>query len=228
MAGAWYTSIGGGANFLCMHPEAQYPHGYSDAPGDVALLYGVEYVDNGILDKSNHEDAACVVCKHNTAKSVYVQWGRSGCSHGHITQYSGLIMASRSAYHKSENICVDLELAAHSTSIAYKADTSGRLYTTEFASDREGVEYQMYIKNRELACAVCAPPEFVAAPKCRNMRGWTDIYGDDCSTSFYSTDCIPEETIAHANKFGVSAKDACCACGGGDRNIKVPPPPSGA
>ena len=227
MAGSWYVSKGGGANFLCMHPDPQYPDGYSDKNGNGARLYGVEYVSNGILDKSNHEDAACVLCEHNTAKSVYVQWGRSKCSHGHITQYSGMIMATRSTHHKSENICVDLELAAHSTSIAYKGD-SGRLYTTEFASDRKGSQYQMYVKNRELSCAVCSPPEYVAAPTCRDKAGWTDMYGDDCSASFYSTDCMPEETVPHANKSGVSAKDACCACGGGDRNIEVPRPPPGA
>ena len=223
MAGAKHTNKGGGVNFICLHPDPQYPAGYSDLNQDKSnRLYGVKYM-NIILKKNIQEDAACVVCQHNTAKSIYVQWGRVECSNGHMTQYSGLIMASKTTLHKTESICVDTERASHGTSVWNRGGAT-RLYTTEFVSKKLALNEQVYTDNREVACAVCSPAELDSAPTCQNMRGWADLYGDNCSTPFYSTGCIPEETVSHANKFGIAAKHACCACGGGQQQEKVAAP----
>ena len=226
MAGEQRAHRGGGINYLCMHPEPQFPANYSDNDQKSNELYGVEYMDTGALDNRHSQDAACVVCQHKTAKSVYVQWGRVSCSNGHVTQYSGLIMASGAKFYKMESICVDLERAVHSTSNS-ALTSSAKLFTTEFVSSEKATDDQVYTDYREVACAVCSPLEFPSAPTCQNARGWTDLYGDDCSTPFYSTGCIPEDTVPHANKLGVSAKDACCACGGGERRENVPSPPPG-
>ena len=210
-----------------MHAHPQYPAGYSDLKQDKNnRLTGVKYMNSDVLKKNKNGDAACVVCQHNTAKSVYVQWGRLKCSNGHTTQYSGLVMASRMADFKTETICVDLDRALHSTSQT-KSGWSANLHTTEFHSKPKAINEKVYTNFREVACAVCAPPELTRTPACEDIAGWTDFYGDDCSMPFYSTGCIPEETVAHANKFGVAAKDACCACGGGERKDKVPAPPPG-
>ena len=218
---------GGGTNILCLHPDPQYPKGYSDLAQPVSALHGVEYIrnDNDILITDNYQDAACAVCQHNTATSVYVQWGRTKCSNGHITQYSGLVMASQYEDQKIENICVDLERVAHRTSNGEK-DEAAKLFTSEFNPNPKAPNEKVYTKGRELACAVCAPMDLPSPPACKNIPGWTDLYGDDCSTSYYSDGCVPEDTVAHANKDGMSAKHACCACGGGKRE-KVPPPPPG-
>ena len=213
---------------LCLHPDPQYPTGYSDSADSRSnILYGVEYSRNGndIVLGSNNQDAACAVCQHNTATTIYVQWGRVKCSKGHITQYSGLLMASQHKEKKTQNICVDLERVAHRTSNPEK-DIAAKLYTSEFIPKSKAPNKKLYTDGREIACAVCAPMDVPGEPTCKNIRGWTDLYGGDCSTFYYSIDCVPEETVARANKFGVSAKDACCACGGGKRE-KVPPPPPG-
>jgi hypothetical protein len=42
VAGAHYTHVGSGANYLCMHPSPEYPPGALDANNDGALLYGTE------------------------------------------------------------------------------------------------------------------------------------------------------------------------------------------
>ena len=228
MARAKFNDKGGGVNFLCMHRDPQYPVGYSDGSQTKSnYLYGVKYSNaDGVLEKNAHGDAACVVCQHHVAGSVYVQWGRVECSNGHITQYSGLVMSSRTMYYKAESICVDLERALHSTSVK-NTNAGTRLCTTEFVSNKQVSNDQGYTDNREVACAVCAPAELPRAPECENIPGWTDLYGDGCSTPFYSTACMPEDTVAHANKAGVAAKDACCACGGGTRKEKAPLPPPG-
>ena len=54
------------------------------------------------------------------------------CSNGHITQYSGFVMASRYNEYKTESICVDLARETHSTSSANKKGTSSKLYTSKF------------------------------------------------------------------------------------------------
>ena len=227
IAGQKNNHRGGGVNFLCMHAHPQYPAGYSDSRQILATpLAGVKYMNSDVLGKNIKGEAACVVCQHNTAKSVYVQWGRVKCSNGHTTQYSGLVMASRMADFKTETICVDLDRALHSTSQT-KSGWSANLHTTEFHSKPKAINEKVYTNFREVACAVCAPPELTRTPACEDIAGWTDFYGDDCSTPFYSTGCIPEETVSHANKFGIAAKDACCACGGGERKDKVPAPPPG-
>ena len=224
---------------LCMHPDPQHPAGFGDKQQkQSSALHGVEYANNlnNMVGASSHKDAACAVCQHNTATSVYVQWGRVKCSNGHITQYSGLVMASQVGdifsfsqdknARRTENICVDLERVTHRTSNPEK-ESGAKLYTTEFFTKAESSpNEQVYPKHREVACAVCAPRDVPSLPECTDIRGWTDLYGDDCSTSYYSDGCVPEDTVAHANKDGMSAKHACCACGGGKRE-KVPPPPPG-
>ena len=116
MAGEQYGHRGGGANYLCMHPDPEIPSGASSADNNGNLLYGTEYENTGALDKNNDKDAACAMCQRPLARQTYVQWGRQTCSNGHLLEYKGLIMADRHNHHKSEHVCVDFERAAHSAS----------------------------------------------------------------------------------------------------------------
>ena len=69
MGAAYYTHTGSGYNFLCMHPEPEWPEGMRDGrnvgPGNNAgaTVYGVEYKDTGSMDKNHLHDAACAVCQ---------------------------------------------------------------------------------------------------------------------------------------------------------------------
>jgi hypothetical protein len=152
----YYTHPGSGANYLCMHPQPEWPSGMNAGNQDGALLYGVEYQNTGAVDKNHDKDAGCAVCEHETAASVYVQWGRKSCTNGHNTLYWGVVMADRYTHKKSLYICVDWERAFHPTSS--NADhNGGLLYTTEMQTNghSSGDEVQ-YGHDRELSCAVCS------------------------------------------------------------------------
>merc|ERR1712025_1225382 len=153
MASDYYTHPGSGANYLCMHPQPQWPTGMSTGNQDGALLYGVEYQNTGAVDKNHDKDAACAVCqqKSATGRIPYVQWGRKTCSGGQKTEYYGVIMASHYGQQKSEFICVDWERAFHKTS-NNGSQNGGLLYTTEM---EQGSAMSTYTHDTELSCAVC-------------------------------------------------------------------------
>merc|ERR1711937_1057471 len=157
IANDYYTHRGSGANYLCMHPQPQWPSGMSTGNQDGALLYGVEYENTGAIDKNHNKDAGCVVCEHKRNTGVpYVQWGRKSCSNGHKTEYHGVVMADHYSHKKSEYICVDWERAAHARS--ENADhNGGLLYTTEMQTNghSSGDEMQ-YGHDREVSCVVCS------------------------------------------------------------------------
>ena len=154
MASSHSGHRGGGSNVLCMHSSPQYPKGYSNGSQQGNLLYGTEYENTGALDKNNNGDAACAVCEHDTASNVYVQWGRTSCSDGHKTEYSGLIMGGYYTQYNAENICVDLEMAVHRVSSTSSND-GFRMYTTEMEGGSS--DETQYPHDREVACAVCSP-----------------------------------------------------------------------
>ena len=53
-----YSHPGGGMDFICMHPEPQFPPGHSDGDHNGNLLYGVEYENTGSVDANHDGDAA--------------------------------------------------------------------------------------------------------------------------------------------------------------------------
>jgi len=159
MASSYANHNGGGYNAMCMHPKAQFPEGYSNGNQQGNLIYGMEYMNTGVLDKNHAGDAACAVCQHKTASTVYVQWGRTSCSNGHNTEYTGLVMANHYTQQKSENICVDLEREVHPGNNGGNTG-GGYLYTSEMEGGSS--DEKLYPSNREVACAVCSPKEHVA------------------------------------------------------------------
>merc|ERR1712019_270702 len=153
MAKDYYTHKGSGANYLCMHPQPQWPSGMNGGNQDGALLYGVEYQNTGAVDKNHDKDAACAVrqVKSATGRIPYVQWGRKTCSNDQKTEYYGLIMATHYTQRKSEFACVDWERAFHAKS--HNGDQNGGLlYTTEL---EQGSAMSTYTHDTELSCAVC-------------------------------------------------------------------------
>ena len=156
MAGAKFDHSGGGANFLCMHPQPQLPPGASSESNGGGRLFGTEYENSGTLDLNQHQDAACAVCQAPASVAVYVQWGRQTCSNGHVTQYAGLVMGSDRNHHKTEHVCVDYSRAVHSTSSSSR-QSAARIYTTEMKGGAANeVQYPVHT---EVGCAVCSVPE---------------------------------------------------------------------
>ena len=140
---------------LCMHPYPQHARRLSSKQDVTNRLFGEEYAASGIkaLDKNTGREAACAVCEYEDTSAVYVQWGRVNCSNGHTTQYSGMIMTSRTANYKTEFICVDHQRAVYATNDS-KSLRGGKLYLTEMLSG--AMDEIKYPKFRELACAVCS------------------------------------------------------------------------
>lgn len=153
MAGGKFDHSGGGANFLCMHPQPQLPVNATNADNNGNRLYGTEYENTGTLDLNQHQDAACAMCQASASVAVYVQWGRQTCSNGHVTQYAGLVMGSNHVHKKTEHVCVDFARAFHAHSSSSR-EAAARLYTTEFEGGASN-EVQ-YPSDREVGCAVCS------------------------------------------------------------------------
>ena len=148
---AHFTHHGSGGNYLCLHPDPEFPEGWHPGSQNGGMMYGAEYENSGTVDKNQNKDPGCVVCEHESAASVYVQWGRKTCSNGHKTEYYGLIMAQKHSEYKSTFICVDWLRAVHSKSKDAN-NGGGHLYTTEFFPTK----YGEYKKGNELSCAVCS------------------------------------------------------------------------
>jgi len=155
MAGEHYTHNGGGYQYLCMHPQPQWPPGYSNGNQNGNLLYGTEYQNQGtsVGNKNHDRDAACAVCQQMSSTAVYVQWGRQSCAHGHTTEYAGLIMASHYSQRKSQHVCVDFAREWHAGN--HNGDHNGALL---YATEMEGgsSDEALYPHNREIGCAVCS------------------------------------------------------------------------
>merc|ERR1712048_460761 len=188
MATDYYTHPGSGANYLCMHPQPQFPPGMSNDNQDGALLYGVEYQNTGAVDKNHNKDAGCILCERMKTASVYVQWGRKTCTDGHKLEYYGVIMADRYTHQASEYICVDWERAAHATSS--NADhNGGLLYTTEMPPNgHSSGDEKQYGHDRELSCAVCSAvnPVYTRWGKRTCPSGVTKLYEGFIASDYYT------------------------------------------
>jgi len=148
-----YTHRGGGANTICMHPNMQIPAGSSSGNQNGHLLYKMEYENTGAIDANHNHEAACAVCELDHWEEVYTQWGRSTtCTNGHLTLYTGFIMAERYTHHKGEFICVDSERAVLPNSDGGNQN-GGLLYTSEM--EEGSADEELYPHNVEVGCSVC-------------------------------------------------------------------------
>eukprot|EP00729_Bicosta_minor_P006823 gene6823-3689_t len=164
-AGSHYDH-GGSVTTICLHPNPQYPTGYSDGNRNGNLIYGVEYQTYNAGGTSKHDtDAACSMCMSDKGGDIYVQWGRSKtCSNEHTTLYSGLAMAERYTHHKSDYVCVDPEHANHASSS--RSDNNGKLwYTVEIKAG--SMDESLYPHDTELGCSVCQSiPRWTPSMEC--------------------------------------------------------------
>ena len=158
MANARYHHTGSGYNYLCMHPQPEWPEGVDKGNHNGALLFGVEYQQTGAVDKNINKDAACVVCQNDSDRMPYVQWGRKACSNDHHLEYYGVIMSGLSSVTGNgltEWVCVDWQRAAHATS-NNEYEKASHLYTVELRTKLSSADEEQYGNNREISCAVCS------------------------------------------------------------------------
>jgi hypothetical protein len=161
MASSHYSHNGGGVNSLCMTEHSFPPPGAYTHSNQGNLLYGMEYENSGTIDKNHDQDAACAVCEYDEQDAqIYTEWGRYGsCStDGHVKVYEGLVMSTAYTEQKGENVCVDMERAAHHGNHYDEGHNhnGGRLYTTEMEGGSSHENW--YPHNLEIGCTVCATP----------------------------------------------------------------------
>jgi hypothetical protein len=156
MMSEFYSHRGGGANTVCVHSQMQTPAGSSSGNQNGHLLYTMEYENTGAIDANHNHEAACAVCELDHWESVYTQWGRSTtCTNGHLTLYTGFVMAERYTHNKGEFVCVDSERAVTLSSSSGNQN-GGLLYSTEMEGGSS--DEDKYPHNVEVGCMVCAPP----------------------------------------------------------------------
>lgn len=173
MAASHGHQHGGGYNTLCLTEHSHAPPGASTSDHNGNRLYGMEYKNTGAIDKNHDQDAACAVCRHDTATYTYTEWGRyvdglgldEGCSEGFAKVYAGLVMSNHYGHYKSESLCVDMERAAHEGS-SDGGNGGGMLYTSEVESGSSHEDW--YPHDIEVGCTVCsngvAPPSKSPTP----------------------------------------------------------------
>lgn len=173
MAASHGHQHGGGYNTLCLTEHSHAPPGASTSDHNGNRLYGMEYKNTGAIDKNHDQDAACTVCRHDTATYTYTEWGRyvdglgldEGCSEGFAKVYAGLVMSNHYGHYKSESLCVDMERSAHEGS-SDGGNGGGMLYTSEVESGSSHEDW--YPHNIEVGCTVCsngvAPPSKSPTP----------------------------------------------------------------
>ena len=155
IAGSHYTQGGQGANYLCMHPNVQWPELVHSGNDDQSILYPTEYEVASSVDPNtvgHDHEAACAMCVRPSSASTYVQWGRTSCSNGHTAEYTGYVMSTTYSQAKSEFICVDSARVPAAGSSSGSQD-GALLYFTEFDAVIGG---SGYVTNKEVACTVCS------------------------------------------------------------------------
>lgn len=72
-----------------------------------------------------------------------------------------------------------------------------------------------------VTCGKCPPIGLPDRSKCQdNPKGWKDLDGRDCEFYAQGENC---QTFFGRDRSGKTAKDVCCACGGGCADIEVFP-----
>lgn len=75
-------------------------------------------------------------------------------------------------------------------------------------------------KKCPVTCGTCPLVPLPDPSLCKDSpKGWTDTDGHDCE--FYAQDDNCETVFGRDPKFGKTAKEACCACGGGCEDVRV-------
>ena len=99
--------------------------------------------------------------------------------------------------------------------------TSDTLHSIRIVYSRVSVGYDFFqSKISEWGSTADSPP--VTYPGCTDKGAWYDSYGDNCLWYATGTNCARYGNL-YANA-GLTAKTACCACGGGNRGPTTPAP----
>ena len=152
--GSWYSSTGGGSNYLCLPRD---PDLFQIGGGTRNYVYGAEYETDGtnhIFAQLHNTEVPCVVC-HTPNTNVVMVPAKSTCHSGWILEYSGFLMANYRDYHRTNYVCMDGEAEALDDS---HGDQGGAAFFFTQAVCGGSLPCGPYIDGYELTCAVCSLP----------------------------------------------------------------------
>ena len=151
VAGEFFNSFGGGANYLCL-PEKD-PEYLSDIyNGDQAYLYGTEYELPIIESVSQDQNVPCAVC-YTPEKTVQVMIpAKTTCPRSWTVEYTGYLMTANSGHRNNkEYICVDKD----SEPVPGSALNVGGALLYHVTATCTGIPCPPYDNKKYIACVVC-------------------------------------------------------------------------
>ena len=155
IAGSWWASSGGGANYLCLPDNPDYSKYNPGVQGD-SPVYGTEYQTQngqtalpGVLD----HNAPCAVC-HTRREVVLMIPAKTQCPQSWRVEYTGYLMTTTvkyRAHYRTMYICVDKD----PEKIPGTASSTDGAVLFHVEATCNGLLCGPYDPEKELTCAVC-------------------------------------------------------------------------
>ena len=153
MANSHYSQ-GGGANYLCLPLDPDFPAGATAGYQSQSYVFGVEYEPqhSPLMDASfKDQDAPCAVCEAVTRSQLLMIPAKLSCPAGWTQEYDGLLMSLHHTQRKAEFICVS---SGMETNAGGQLDLNGGLlYVVEARCG--SLPCSPYIDGYEIGCVVC-------------------------------------------------------------------------
>ena len=151
VAGVYYTSKGGGANYLCLPNDPEYNIKTNPLPKYYSTVYGTEY--QYPLVGTNEHDVPCAVCYATTRTAEVMIPAKTSCPSGWTREYYGYIMSESNlqGVYRNQFICVDKDQVSIPGSAS---NINGNLIYHTRAACR-GIQCPPYSSKEVLTCAVC-------------------------------------------------------------------------
>ncbi|KAK3091476.1 hypothetical protein FSP39_020102, partial [Pinctada imbricata] len=154
--GNFWRSSGGGASYLCMHPEPQFRR--QTIKGLHGKLYGGEYdvggSNFGNSNLKNGDNIPCAVCQSHRGSQELMIPGRITCVQGWTRQYTGYLATEyygRSHASSSGYICMDSRPIAGKG--VHRNDNGALPYPVKATCG--ALPCPKYRKDKSITCVVC-------------------------------------------------------------------------
>ena len=147
-----YTHTGGGANYLCLHKDPQWPDVTTSTFEYGDRIHGVEYkILTGLDSSTLNNDAPCAVCHVDGRGDHLMIPGQRTCPQNWTKEYEGLLVTTHYSYKKATYVCLDgdPEVVAG----GHVHNNGGLFYAVQAACG--ALPCPPYENGYEIACVVC-------------------------------------------------------------------------
>ena len=151
VTGEYFSSVGGGANYLCL-PEEDPEYLSATYNGNYAYLYGTEYEKPIMQSVSQDYNVPCAVC-YTPDKVVQVMIpAKTTCPPLWTVEYAGYLMTEHYASQNNKNyICVDKD----SEAVPGSAGNLNGASLYHVTATCTGIPCPPYDDKKYVACVVC-------------------------------------------------------------------------